>query len=174
MIVTSLLDDAARTWAMMPESTMSIWAVAPIGWVTAMGMAFVMLVVVIILGLKMLPRTKVVSSALTWDCGYARPTARIQYTGSSFGQTLVNMFAFILWPKTHLPAIRSVFAAGARFKSNVPDTVLDRMVLPLFYIADRYLPVLRILQQGKTHLYVLYILVIVIMLLIWGTTGVNP
>jgi hydrogenase-4 component B len=172
MIATGLLENAARTWATLPDSTASIGAVAPLGWITAMGLAFVMLIGMIGFALKATFRTSVVSRAGTWDCGYAQPTTRIQYTGSSFGQILVKLFTFILWPKTLWPAIGGVFPRAAYFKSIVPDTVLDRGVLPLFNMAGRYLPLLRVLQQGQTHFYVLYILIMVITLLIWGALGV--
>jgi hypothetical protein len=56
----------------------------------------------------------------------------------------------------------------------VPDTVLDRLVMPIFRAGEKYLPSIRVLQQGKTHLYVLYIMIIVIILLVWGTIGVHP
>ena len=115
-----------------------------------MNVAFIVLVGVIAFALKRQVRTKVISKAGTWDCGYAQPTTRIQYTGSSFGQTVVTLFAFILWPKTHWPTIRGFFPKTAHFKTIVPDTVLDRLVLPLFNLAGRYLPSLRVLQQGQT------------------------
>jgi hydrogenase-4 component B len=172
MIATVPLDKAVKIWASLPVQTVSITTAVPLGWIAKMGLAFVVLIGVIILVLKNLPRAKVVSRAGTWDCGYARPTARIQYTGSSFGQMLVSLFNFILWPKTDLPAIHSLFPCTARFKSIVPDTILDRLIVPLFRIAGRYLPMLRILQQGQTHFYVLYILIIVIILLICGSIGV--
>ena len=172
MIATVPLDKAVKIWASLPVQTVSITTAVPLGWIAKMGLAFVVLIGVIILVLKNLPRAKVVNRAGTWDCGYARPTARIQYTGSSFGQMLVSLFNFILWPKTELPAIRNLFPGTARFKSIVPDTILDRLIVPLFRIAGRYLPMLRILQQGQTHFYVLYILIIVIILLICGSIGV--
>ncbi len=172
IIATVPLDKAVKIWASLPVQTVSITTAVPLGWIAKMGLAFVVLIGVIILVLKNLPRAKVVSRAGTWDCGYARPTARIQYTGSSFGQMLVSLFNFILWPKTDLPAIHKLFPSTARFKNIVPDTILDRLIVPLFRIAGRYLPMLRILQQGQTHFYVLYILIIVIILLICGSIGV--
>jgi hydrogenase-4 component B len=97
----------------------------------------------------------------------------MQYTGSSLSQMLVNLFAFLLWPKREKPIMSRLFpGAGSRFKSLVPDTVLDRLVWPIFSVAGRYLPLIRIVQQGRTHLYVLYIPIIVIILLIWGGFGV--
>src|SRR5438067_1498749 len=41
--------------------------------------------------------------ALTWDCGYARPTARMQYTASSFAQIVVRLFRSVLRPVVHAP-----------------------------------------------------------------------
>ena len=113
----------------------------------------------------------VVREVGTWDCGYSRPTARIQYTGSSLGQMLVRLFGFFLWPKTEGPKRQGIFSGATQFKSLVPDTVLDRLVVPVFNLAGRYLPWLRIMQQGQTHLYVLYIIVIVMILMIWGAIG---
>lgn len=172
MITTGLLEDATRTWATSPDLTASITTVAPLKWITLLGLSLVMLVCTIILTLKWLTRFSIISRICTWDCGYALPTTRIQYTGSSFGQMLVNLFAFVLYPKTHLPAVRGIFAGTARFKSIVPDTVLDRLAIPVFNAAARYLPAFRILQQGQTHFYVLYIVIIVIVLLIWGAIGI--
>jgi len=134
----------------------------------------VILVALIVLAIKLLLRSRIVSRAGTWDCGYARPAARMQYTSSSFGQMLVGLFSFVLWPKTNRPDIRGIFPRGSRFKISVPDTVLDRLVMPIFRAGGRYLPELRILQQGRTHFYVFYIMIIVIVLLIFGAIGVQP
>ncbi len=171
-ITARLLDNAINMWASLPMQPISITTSAKLGWITVMGVVVMVLVGVTGLALKKLLRTKVLRRTGTWDCGYALPTARIQYTGSSFGQTIVNLFAFALWPKTDRPVIRSLFPEETHFKSVVPDTVLDRLILPLFRIAGKYLPRLRILQQGQTHLYVLYILIVVIILLIFGSIGV--
>jgi hydrogenase-4 component B len=173
MFAMGLFENAAKTWATLPDATGTIRTIAPLGWITITGLVFVLFTGAIVFIMKVMFRTRTVSTAGTWDCGYARPTTRIQYTGSSFGQILVKLFTFILWPKTLWPTVGGTFPKAAYFKSIVADTVLDRGVLPLFNLAGRYLPSLRVLQQGQTHLYVLYILIMVITLLIWGTLGVE-
>ncbi len=173
MIASTSLDNAVKTWALLPGHTAPITTAAPLKWMTVMGLVFIVFVGIIVLALKKLMQTKIASKAGTWDCGYARPTARIQYTGSSLGQMLVGLFAFILWPKTTRPSTGRLFPDTAHFKSMVPDTFLDRLVMPLFGILGKYLPMLRVLQRGQTHLYVLYILVIVIFLLIFSSIGVS-
>jgi hydrogenase-4 component B len=174
MIAAPLLENAAETWAALPEATASMAAVAPLGWITALGLGLIALVTVIVVAVGASPRANVVGKADTWGCGYARPTTRMQYSGSSFGQMIVSLFTFILWPRIHRPDIRGLFGKTAHFKSIVPDTVLDRVVQPLFSAAGRHLPGLRVLQQGQTQLYVLYVLVIMIVLLIWSAIGAHP
>jgi hydrogenase-4 component B len=107
----------------------------------------------------------------TWDCGYARPTGRMQYTGSSLADTLVGLAGFLLWPKRFRTSLRGLFPRRAAYRSVVPDTVLERLVMPAFRAAGWVIPRLRVLQHGQTHVYVLYILLIVIVLLVWGSFG---
>ncbi|HML76070.1 MAG TPA: proton-conducting transporter membrane subunit [Anaerohalosphaeraceae bacterium] len=171
MLTAGLLEKAIGTWMTLPVAVDSITAIAPLNWITLLGLALIILVGLITLIVRFLPMSTVIREVGTWDCGYSRPTARIQYTGSSLGQMLVRLFAIFLWPKTEGPTLQGVFSGATRFKSLVPDTVLDRLVVPVFNLAGRYLPWLRIMQQGQTHLYVLYIIVIVMILMIWGAYG---
>jgi hydrogenase-4 component B len=168
--VTPLLDSAVQTWSAHSEP-LSVAALVPLQTLTVAGLALVGLVAAFVLLLKPLLRAKGVRTGLTWDCGYARPTGRMQYTGSSLGDSLVNLTSFLLWPKKCRTALRGHFPRPSAFKSLVPDTVLDRLVTPLFRATGRYLPRLRVLQQGQTHVYVLYILIVMIVLLVWGSLG---
>ena len=169
LAVTPLLQAAVRTWAAQPA--LLPLAVVPLKGLTALGLALAGLAAAGALVLKRTLRAKGVREGLTWDCGYARPTARMQYTGSSLGDSLVTLTSFLLWPRKCRTALRGHFPRPSSFKSLVPDTVLDRLVLPLFRAAGSYLPRLRVLQQGQTHVYVLYILIVMIVLLIWGNVG---
>jgi hydrogenase-4 component B len=167
-VASPLLERAVQAWTGGPGPLSSIALLAPLHWISVLGLSLLVLLGLVALLLKRLPRAKLISKTGTWDCGYARPTPRMQYTGSSFGQSLVGLGAFLLWPKSRRPALRGPFPGSADFSSSVPDTVLDRLVLPLFRRVGRRLPGLRVLQQGQTHLYVLYILVVLCVLLVWG------
>ena len=103
--------------------------------------------------------------AVTWDCGYARPSARMQYTGSSLGQMVVGLLAWVLSPHTRGPGVRGPFPAPASLRIEVPDAVLDRAILPGLGVVTRLLLRLRLLQQGKVQVYMLYILLVVVILL---------
>ncbi|MBI4586833.1 MAG: NADH-quinone oxidoreductase subunit H [Planctomycetes bacterium] len=45
---------------------------------------------------RVLFRKRPVKETVTWDCGYARPSARMQYTSSSFADTLIEFFGLIV------------------------------------------------------------------------------
>lgn len=170
-LVVQPLETAADAWSSCNGDGLSQKYVN-LHWISRMGVCLVAVVIFAAVLLKFMLRHAKVSSAGTWDCGYARPISRMEYTGSSFGQSIVGLFAFILWPKTARNYVRGLFPRNASFKIAVPDAVLERLVMPVFRAGGKYLPALRILQQGKTHLYLLYIMIIVIVLFICGTIGV--
>jgi hydrogenase-4 component B len=104
--------------------------------------------------------------AVTWDCGYARPSGRMQYSASSFATTLVDLFGGVLRPHSHEPRINTPFPARTEFQSHVDDLVLEGFLTPLWRRFRSHLGWLRVLQRGSVQTYVLYILVILSLLLL--------
>lgn len=104
---------------------------------------------------------------VTWSCGYARPTERMQYTASSFAQMLTGMFRSVLAPRIHEPEIRSAFAEPSRFETHQDEPVLDRKLIPAAHFIKQLFSRARPLQQGLTHQYLIYVVLTVIVLLIW-------
>ena len=170
MAAVPVLEKAVHSWAAMADPKAgSLATLAPLDTISLLGLTLVALAAAVALPLKMLLRGKTVTRAGTWDCGYARPTARMQYTGSSFVQTIVHLFRFIVLPGYRRPTLRGPFPQRDRFSSTVLDLVLDRIVIPLFQVSGRGFSTLRIMQQGQTHLYLIYIVAIVFILLLWGS-----
>lgn len=101
----------------------------------------------------------------TWDCGYARPTARMQYTASSFARGPVGWFGWALRPRLKGAPVAKLFPAAARFESHVLDTVLDRAVVPVFRAGAWLARQGRVLQHGKMQLYLLYVVATLVALL---------
>jgi hypothetical protein len=91
----------------------------------------------------------------------------MQYTSSSFAETLVGFFGWALRPRTHAPALRGPFPQKERFHSEVPDTVLDRLVLPASHRIARLFSWFKRLQQGSVHAYLLYILITLVVSFLW-------
>lgn len=130
--------------------------------------ALIIMGVTIVAVLTLLATTRRAASALTWDCGYAAPTARMQYTASSVARGLVGFFAWAMPPVVHAPHPFPLFPSAATFESHVPDTVLDRALLPGLRGARWVLGFARYFQRGRMQLYLLYLGVTLVVLLAWS------
>lgn len=102
----------------------------------------------------------------TWDCGYSRPTARMQYTASSFARGPVAYFKWALFPRARGVPVAKLFPGAAHFESHVPDTVLDRAIVPAFRAGAWFARKGRVLQGGRIQLYLLYVVVTLVVLLL--------
>lgn len=171
LLVSPFLEGAVRDWALYPDSSIRISDLAPAKLISVIGFVLLTIALVAFLWRKRTVKKIMEAKSLTWDCGYAKPTSRMQYTGTSFAQTMVGLFSFILLPITKKNNAPAHFPENGQFETVVPDTFLDRLFLPVFALAGRLVPKLYVFQQGKTHLYVLYIMVMVIMLFLFGGTG---
>ncbi len=103
----------------------------------------------------------------TWDCGYAAATPRMQYTASSFADGLVGGLRWVLWPKVHGGTVTRHFPVDRPFASHVPDPVLDRVADPAFRFLAGGATLLRFFQGGQLHIYLLYVLLTLLLLLLW-------
>jgi hydrogenase-4 component B len=106
--------------------------------------------------------------APTWGCGYLQPTARMQYSASSFSEFLVKIFSGIIRPRFVQPTINQCFPPPSCFMSKIPETELERVVLPFFTLLRDKFGRLRRLQHGQLHLYILYMFAILILLAFWS------
>ena len=112
--------------------------------------------------------------ALTWDCGYAAPTARMQYTPGSFGATITEWFAWILVPERHEHRPEGLFPGRSSFEEHTPDTVLERVFAPVADAAIRVATQARRLQHGKVQAYLFYIVVGLMLLAAVAASGSKP
>jgi hydrogenase-4 component B len=170
-VVAPVLEQTARTWASTESGTaadiahLSLANLAPLGQVSLIAC---LLIGFVALGtVALLRRVRTSPSSPTWDCGYAAPSPRMQYSSSSFAQWLVDLFGWALRPEVHPPKIETLFPEEAHFESHVGDTVLEKAVHPLTRWLGWLFGLSRYLQQGSLQAYLLYILLIVVGLLLW-------
>jgi formate hydrogenlyase subunit 3/multisubunit Na+/H+ antiporter MnhD subunit len=116
---------------------------------------------------RLLLRNRTTVESGTWDCGYVKPTARMQYTASSFAQPLVDMFRGLLASRRRGAPIAALFPAESRFSTETPDTFSQHVFRPGFRRFGALLSRLRWLQHGHLQLYVLYIAVTIVILFVW-------
>ncbi len=115
---------------------------------------------------KRLARGREETVSVTWDCGYARPSARMQYTASSFARPLTRMFEKVLGTREKERPVRGIFPGFSSYETHTPDQARELVFAPLFRMAERVLSPLRVLQHGRIQLYVLYIAVTLVALLV--------
>ncbi len=95
----------------------------------------------------------------TWDCGYAAPTPRMQYTAGSFAGIITGWFAWILRPHTHSQTPRDVFPTRSGYQEHTPETVLEYLVEPVAAVVMRVSQAVRRLQHGRLQAYILYLVI---------------
>ena len=102
----------------------------------------------------------------TWDCGYAAPTPRMQYSASSFAQPLSRLFAAVLRVRSSEPEPAGSVAPPASFGTRTEDLaegVYGRVFAGVAELARRLRPI----EAGSPQLYVLYTALAALALLLW-------
>jgi hydrogenase-4 component B len=112
-------------------------------------------------------REKGQKEAVTWDCGYAKPSPRMQYTSSSFAEPLEGVFRSLLKPTSNLKNPSSPFPERGYFSERVEDLAEHRLFAPLFNAADKMLIRARKLQKGRIQSYLVLIFATLLILLLW-------
>ncbi len=142
-------------------------AAAPMVGVVAGGLVLLLLAVGLARWRRRLLRGREVGRAGTWDCGYARPTARMQYTASSFAQPIAAFFQAMLRAKQRVKRPEGLFPADASLATHTDDAFAEAVWRPVFCGVGRLFARLHPLQAGSIHLYILYIAITLIALLVW-------
>ncbi|NLF22389.1 MAG: hydrogenase [Lentisphaerae bacterium] len=166
VLVAPALDASTRCWmAGVAPGTPAIRGLAPLGGIGALGAALVAgLAAAAVLGRRRHAARRA-RPAITWDCGYARPSPRMQYTATSLAQMIVGLFAPVLRPHVQHPRVDGLFPAPVAAHSHVDDAVLDRMLLPMGRRLANSFGWFRRFQRGLTQNYMLYILIMLLVLL---------
>jgi hydrogenase-4 component B len=146
-------------------------APAPLAALGGFHLSLALLAVFAASGLWLRVRRNGLERAVTWDCGYAAPTARMQYTAGSFAAIITGWFAWILRPQRHAHSPAGPFPARSSFEEHTPETVLARVVEPAGSAIMRVVAAVRRLQHGRIQAYVLYVLIGVLGLAVLAVAG---
>ena len=106
--------------------------------------------------------------APTWDCGYAAPTARMQYTSGSFGAAITAVLPDFLAPAPVTEAPGGAFPAAASFRTEAADPFGSRLFEPFVAWWAGRLASLRRLQSGRLTLYLVYVFLTMLVTLAWS------
>jgi NADH:ubiquinone oxidoreductase subunit 5 (subunit L)/multisubunit Na+/H+ antiporter MnhA subunit len=130
------------------------------------------LALLVLIGLIALLRRRLLSGrsvgeSPVWDCGYAAPNSRMQYTASSFAQPIIDFFDIFHRERKRYRPPQGYFPKAASFKTETLDTSQEGVYRPIFETVRRVLSKMQVMQQGRIQLYVLYIVLTLIVLFIW-------
>ena len=107
------------------------------------------------------------AEGVTWDCGYAAPTPRMQYGASSFSQPLTDFFQPVLRKLGQYPVISEYFPGKASFSTEAQAVFYNSFYYPaaarLRDLAYRF----SWIQHGRLQIYIMYIVVTLMGLLLW-------
>jgi NADH:ubiquinone oxidoreductase subunit 5 (subunit L)/multisubunit Na+/H+ antiporter MnhA subunit len=135
--------------------------------VSAAGAALLGLIGLLALGRARLLAGRQVDEAGTWDCGYAAPSPRMQYTASSFAEPIRAFFGIFLQSHDEIHPPRGLFPDHAGLHTDSPDVFRRWIFAPLFAAARWLALKSHWLQYGRVQLYVLYIAITLLVLLVW-------
>ena len=98
---------------------------------------------------------------------YAKPTARMQYTSSSYAQPITWFFETVLRTRKKLESPQGLFPTDASLHTETPDIAMENGYRPTFSVINWAFSKLQWIQHGYVNYYVLYIALTIVALLIW-------
>jgi hydrogenase-4 component B len=155
--------------AIDPASAIPGAALGSIAWLNAA--LFVAFALFLVLA-RVLKNAPDAASAPTWDCGYARPSERMQYTARSFSEMLSeHLLPKSLRPRVSMVGSSTLFPGPAVLSSDSSDPLTRGFYEPFFLRWGDRLVRLRWLQQGILQVYFVYILATAVLALAWTSVS---
>ncbi|HET6436904.1 MAG TPA: proton-conducting transporter membrane subunit [Anaeromyxobacter sp.] len=112
--------------------------------------------------------------AEVWGCGFGRPTARMQYTGSSLAAGLVASFRSVLCPRARVRPPSGIFPSRALYRTSVRDTALERAIVPALSWVAALARRARGRLLGAVQFQALLLVCGLVALLVWLAVGGGP
>ena len=124
---------------------------------------FLFALIFVLLGIrKLVLQKKTVSISPTWNCGYTAPTAKIQYTASSFVKTYSKLLGIIFLIIKRREKVFGVFPGAAHLETHPYDKIekwfVDYPINKLKIFLGRF----RFFQNGQLQFYILYGIIFII------------
>lgn len=142
-------------------------AALPLAYVSAGALALAGLLLLAAALRAFLLRGKVPAAGPTWDCGYAAPTARMQYGASSFAQPLTDFFRPLLRTAGRHAPPDGYFPRGSDFHTEASAVFYNNFYAPAALMLRRAAYRFSWLQHGRLQFYILYIIAALLALLLW-------
>ncbi len=126
---------------------------------------FLFLLVVVTVVRKLFYVAKDSSQAGTWGCGFTQPTSRMQYTGTSYADSVLDFFRPFVKIQKKYNGINKIFPEGVSYDTHTEDIFASGLncfiARPITSLLER----LHWIQHGNIHLYIGYIVLTIMVLL---------
>jgi len=123
---------------------------------------FILLTGIIFALRKYITRNRNIAVEPTWGCAYVAPTAKLQYTASSFVRAYGKLFRPILLSSKTEKEVEGLFPSGGSYETNVYDRVekylIDNPIAAYKALLGRFL----FLQNGRLQFYILYGIIFIV------------
>ena len=122
--------------------------------------------VILLLGIrKLVLRKRKVTVLPTWNCAYIAPTAKIQYTASSFVKTYSKLFGlfFLIFKKEK--EVQGIFPTHAHLETRPYDKIEKWLIDYPTTNFKLFLGRFNFFQNGKLQFYILYGILFIILII---------
>ena len=102
----------------------------------------------------------------TWDCGYALPDPRMEYTATSFSRSMVDFFGSLLKPARKISAPQGIFPGKSELDEEIADAGMRNFWQPVFKCGTFLASRIHMLQSGSLHFYLLVLVITLIGMLL--------
>ncbi len=141
---------------------------ASVGTITSVGT--IAIAVLVLIALLMIVKSRLAAGrsvriAVPWGCGYAAITPRMQYTGTSFSDDIVNIAGKALNIRRDLTLPEFPLPARSSFRTLTADLVLQKIVEPVGAFIAWVVEWFKWLQSGKIQVYVTFSIVVLLLYL---------
>lgn len=137
-------------------------ALQPISW--AMWGLILFAILVFSIRKLILNKRKVIFDS-TWGCGYIAPTAKQQYTASSFVRTYSKLNSVTLLFNKHEKEISDFFPNDGHYESHAYDKVEKWLIDEPIKFIKKFLGRFLFLQNGRLQSYILYGIIFIVALI---------
>ncbi len=124
-----------------------------INWVSA---GFILFILAVWGIRKLVNRSKIITMAQTWGCGYCLTSSKIQYTANSFARSYTKLAKPMLFIEKEETAITGIFPSGKHFEThpydNIERILIDIPIKKIAAIREWFV----FLQNGHLQRYILY------------------
>jgi len=130
--------------------------------VTKASWILILLILVLFVIRKLVLQKKSITISTTWNCGYIAPTAKIQYTASSFVKTYSKLLGMVFLIFKKEKEVEGVFPVAAHLETHPYDKIekwfIDYPINNFKSFMSRFL----FFQNGKLQFYILYGIIFII------------